>query len=317
MSVFKTAADELTATAQDAPSVGTATDGESRPQTGVEAEQHEAGNGHSAAAKALGRAIVITSGKGGVGKTTTTANVGWALAALGKDVVLVDADVGLRNLDIVLGLENRVRFHLLDVIEGKAELEEALVRDKRNARLQLLPAAQAREKEDVDSGEMQRLIERLRERFEFVLIDSPAGIEMGFRNAVVGAQHAIIVCTPEVAAVRDADRVVGLLPPDWTPELVVNRLRPALVRKGKMLSVDDVNAILRLPLLGVIPDEPAVIVATNKGEPLAFDPASEVGAAYRSIAARIAGVEREDEPPPRPREGGFLKKLSALFGNLG
>ena len=267
------------------------------------------------AAVALGRAIVITSGKGGVGKTTTTANVGAALAALGKRVVLVDADIGLRNLDIVLGLENRVRYHLLDVIEGNVELDEALIRDKRSANLYLLAAAQAREKEDVDVDEMQRLMEQLRERFEYVLIDCPAGIELGFRNAVAGAQHAIIVCTPEVSAVRDADRVVGLLPNDWSPELIVNRLRPALVRKGKMLSVDDVNAILRLPLLGVIPDEPAVIVATNKGEPPAFDPNSQLGAAYRAIAARITGEETAPaEVPTEPEGGGFLSKLGALFG---
>jgi len=263
----------------------------------------------------LGRAIVITSGKGGVGKTTTTANVGAALAALGKRVVLVDADVGLRNLDIVLGLENRVRYHLLDVIEGNADLDEALIRDKRNTNLYLLAAAQAREKEDVDGDQMQRLMEQLRERFDYVLIDCPAGIELGFRNAVAGAQHAIIVCTPEVSAVRDADRVVGLLPNDWAPELIVNRLRPAMVRKGKMLSVDDVNAILRLPLLGVIPDEPAVIVATNRGEPPAFDPASQLGAAYRAIAARIAGEETGPAEIPTEREsGGFLAKLGALFG---
>jgi septum site-determining protein MinD len=264
---------------------------------------------------ALGRAIVITSGKGGVGKTTTTANVGAALAAMGKRVVLVDADVGLRNLDIVLGLENRVRFHLLDVIEGKAELDDALIRDKRNPNLYLLAAAQAREKEDVDGDEMQHLMEQLRERFDYVLIDCPAGIELGFRNAVAGAQHAIIVCTPEVSAVRDADRVVGLLPNDWAPELIVNRLRPALVRKGKMLSVDDVNAILRLPLLGVIPDEPAVIVATNRGEPPALDPNSQLGASYRAIAARITGDETGPaEMPTEPQSGGLFKKLGALFG---
>jgi septum site-determining protein MinD len=168
-------------------------------------------------ARAAGRAIVITSGKGGVGKTTTTANVGAALAARGKDVVLVDADVGLRNLDIVLGLENRVRYHLLDVLEKKVELETALIRDKRNERLHLLAAAQSREKEDVDTDAMRALIDRLRAQFEFVLIDCPAGIEMGFKNAIAGAQHAIVVCTPEVAAVRDADRVVGLLPADWRP----------------------------------------------------------------------------------------------------
>ena len=261
----------------------------------------------------LGRAIVITSGKGGVGKTTTTANVGAALAALGKRVVLIDADVGLRNLDIVLGLENRVKFHVLDVIENKAELDDALVRDKHLESLYLLAAAQTREKEDVPTEAMIALVERLRARFEFVLIDCPAGIEAGFRNAVAGAGHAIVVCTPEVSAVRDADRVIGLLPNDWRPELVVNRLRPALVRKGKMLSVEDVDAILRLPLLGVIPDEPGIIIATNKGRPIALDQQSAVGAAYRQIAARLAG---HDVPAPKVKaaEPGFFSKIGALFG---
>jgi septum site-determining protein MinD len=261
----------------------------------------------------LGRAIVITSGKGGVGKTTTTANVGAALAKLGKRVALVDADVGLRNLDIVLGLENRVKFHVLDVIENKAALDDALVRDKNLETLYLLAAAQTREKEDVSSGAMIALVEQLRARFEFVLIDCPAGIETGFRNAIAGASHAIVVCTPEVSAVRDADRVVGLLPGDWRPELIVNRLRPALVRKGKMLSVEDVDAILRLPLLGVIPDEPGIIIATNKGRPIALDEHSAVGAAYRQIAARLAGG---DVPAPTVKvaEPGFFAKFGTLFG---
>src|SRR5271165_3992222 len=259
-----------------------------------------------------GRAIVITSGKGGVGKTTTTANVGAALAARGKRVALVDADVGLRNLDVVLGLESRVRHHLLDVLEEKVDLETALVRDKRNENLYLLAAAQAREKEDVDTAQMKALIARLRESFDFVLIDCPAGIEMGFKNAVAGAQHAIVVCTPEVSSVRDADRVVGLLPSDWRPELIVNRLRPDLVRKSKMLSVDDVNEILRLPLLGVIADEPGLIVATNKGEPIALDPGSATGAAYRAIAARLDG---ENVPAPSvSTETGLFGKIGAWLG---
>jgi septum site-determining protein MinD len=260
----------------------------------------------AAAAPKRGRAIVITSGKGGVGKTTTTAT--------GKRVVLVDADVGLRNLDIVLGLESRVKYHLLDVLEEKVTLDEALVRDKRSESLFLLPAAQTREKEDVVTSEMKALIEQLCDRFDYVLIDCPAGIEMGFKNAVAGASHAIIVCTPEVSAVRDADRVVGLLPSDWRPELIINRLRPQLVKKGKMLSVDDVNGILRLPLLGVIADEPGVIVATNKGEPLALDPASVTGAAYRAIAAKIAGDPVAEPPLPAAPPTGFFAMLSAFFG---
>ena len=261
---------------------------------------------------ALGRAIVITSGKGGVGKTTTTANLGTALARRGASVALVDADVGLRNLDIVLGLESRVKYHVLDVLEEKVSLDDALVRDKNSSTMQLLAAAQTREKDEVDTEKMQALIHSLRERFEYVLIDCPAGIEKGFQNAVAGAQEAIVVCTPEVSAVRDVDRVVGLLGNKFAPQLVINRVRPQLVKKGKMLSVDDVNAILRLPLLGVIADEPDVIVSTNKGEPLALRTDSQTAAAYHAIAARIAG---EDVPAPTVEyKESLMDRLGAFFG---
>jgi len=260
----------------------------------------------------LGRAIVITSGKGGVGKTTTTANLGTALAKRGANVALVDADVGLRNLDILLGLESRVRYHLLDVLEEKVELDDALVRDKHCPNLYLLAAAQAREKDEVNTESMRELIEELRERFEYVLIDCPAGIEMGFTNAVVGAQEAIVVCTPEVSAVRDVDRVVGLLGNAFAPKLIINRVRPHLVRKGKMLSVEDVNSILRLPLLGVIADEAEVIVSTNKGEPIALRTDSQTAKAYHSIAARIAG---EDVAAPMVEyKETFMDKLGSLLG---
>ena len=254
-----------------------------------------------------GRAIVMTSGKGGVGKTTTTANIGAALAAGGASVVLVDADVGLRNLDIVLGLEARVRHHVLDVLEEKVTLEDALVTDKRVPKLRLLAAAQTREKDDVDTEAFRGLISSLRDRFDYVLIDCPAGIEKGFANAIAGADEAIVVCTPEVSAVRDADRVVGLLGDDRSIKLIVNRLRPALVKRGKMLSVDDVNGILHLPLLGVIADAPDVIVSTNRGEPVALDPASPVGETYRAIAQRITGALTT--APEIPRERSFLDKL--------
>jgi septum site-determining protein MinD len=260
----------------------------------------------------LGRAIVVTSGKGGVGKTTTTANLGTALAARGARVVLVDADVGLRNLDIVLGLESRVQHHVLDVIEERATLDDALVADKRSPSLFLLAAAQSREKEDVDIDKMRDLVRSLRERFEYVLIDCPAGIETGFKNAVAGAEEAIVVCTPEVSAVRDVDRVVGLLGNRFRPQLIVNRIRPHLVRKGKMLSVEDVNAILRLPLLGVIADEPEIIVSTNRGEPLALRADLPTAAAYRAIAARVAG---EDVPAPMPQQKeSLLSRVGAWFG---
>jgi septum site-determining protein MinD len=267
----------------------------------------------------LGRAIVITSGKGGVGKTTTTANLGTALARRpstgsgpANRVVLIDADVGLRNLDIVLGLESRVKHHVLDVLEENVALDEALVRDKNSPSLHLLAAAQTREKDDVDTEKMRALVQTLRERFDYVLIDCPAGIEMGFKNAVVGADEAIVVCTPEVSAVRDVDRVVGLLGNKFSPQLIINRVRPQLVKKGKMLSVDDVNSILRLPLLGVIADEPDVIVSTNKGEPIALRSDSRTAAAYHAIAARIAG---EDVPAPTvEHKESFMDRLGALFG---
>ncbi len=260
-----------------------------------------------------GRAIVITSGKGGVGKTTTTANLGHALAARGCSVALIDADVGLRNLDIVLGLESRVKHHVLDVLEGKVELEEALVRDKHNENLVLLAAAQTREKDEVDTEKMKALVEQMRERFDYVIIDCPAGIELGFKNAVIGADEAIVVCTPEVSAVRDVDRVVGLLGNRFRPQLIVNRLRPALVKKGKMLSVEDVNAILRLPLLGVIADEPEIIITTNRGEPIALRRDGATASAYHAIAARIAG---DDVPAPtvETKETSFFGKLGAIFG---
>ena len=267
----------------------------------------------SAPAPRLGRAIVLTSGKGGVGKTTTTANLGTALANRGARVVLVDADIGLRNLDIVLGLESRVKHHLLDVLEERASLDEALVPGKHSESLFLLAAAQSREKDEVETSKMKALILSLRERFDYVLIDCPAGIELGFRNAVAGADEAIVICTPEVAAVRDVDRVVGLLGNRFRPQLVINRLRPNLVKKGKMLSVEDVNAILRLPLLGVIADEPEIIVTTNRGEPLALRKDTPTGAAYHAIAARVAG---EDVPAPMPAAAKvtILERVGTLFG---
>jgi len=207
----------------------------------------------------------------------------------------------------VLGLEARVRHHVLDVLEGIAELDDALVSDKRVPTMKLLAASQTREKDDVDTPAFRALIGRLRERFDYVLIDCPAGIEKGFVNAIAGADEAIIVCTPEVSAVRDADRVVGLLGERQKISLIVNRLRPALVKRGKMLSVDDVNAILRLPLLGVIADEPGVIVSTNKGEPIALDAGSPTGDEYRRIAGRIAGTDAST--PEIPREPTFFERF--------
>ena len=291
--------ERLTVVPMPEPSAGTASP-EPHPDTASPTDA-------AAVPRVRGRAIVVTSGKGGVGKTTTTANIGAALAAMGASVVLVDADVGLRNLDIVMGLEARVRHHVLDVLEGKATLEESLVSDKRVPSLKLLAAAQTREKDDVDTAAFRDLMSSLRDRFDYVLIDCPAGIEKGFSNAIVGADEALIVCTPEVSAVRDADRVVGLLGDERSVKLIVNRLRPALVRKGKMLSVDDVNGILRLPLIGIVADAPDVIVSTNRGEPVALDAASPVGEAYREIAQRIAGTLTT--APEIPREKSFFEKL--------
>jgi len=248
-----------------------------------------------ARATTTGRAIVVTSGKGGVGKTTVTANLGAALSDAGKRVVVVDADVGLRNLDVVMGLENRVRLHSLDVIEERCTLDEALVRDRMRRTLALLPAAQNRDKDEIDPEDMLDLVDELQEKFDIVLIDCPAGIEQGFRNAVGGAQEAIIVTTPEVSAVRDADRVAGLLPGDMPARLIINRVRPQLVRKGTMMSVDDVLDILRLDLVGVVPDDKEVIVATNRGKPVIDVSGSPTGAAIRRIASRLLG---EDVPIP-------------------
>ncbi len=264
------------------------------------------------ASQTKGRAIVITSGKGGVGKTTVTANLGAALADSGKRVVVVDADVGLRNLDVVMGLENRVRLHSLDVIEERCELDEALVRDRVRRSLMLLPAAQNRDKDEIEPEDMIDLIDELRDTFDVVLIDCPAGIEQGFRNAVVGAQEAIVVTTPEVSAVRDADRVAGLLPNDMPARLIINRVRPQLVKKGTMMSVDDVLEILRLELVGVIPDDKEVIVATNRGNPVIDMTGSPTGQALRRIASRLLG---EDVPIPDLTErkdwfSGVLSKLN-------
>jgi len=264
-----------------------------------------------AAKTAYGRAIVVTSGKGGVGKTTTTANLGTALADAGKRVAVVDADVGLRNLDVVLGLENRVHKHLLDVIEKQCTMEEALVRDRVRRTLYLLPAAQNREKDEVPEEAMCAVIRALQTQFDFVLIDCPAGIEQGFRNAVAGAQEAIVVTTPEVSAVRDADRVIGLLPPNVPAKLIVNRVRPALVRKNTMMSVDDVNNILRLELIGVVPDEKEIIIATNRGTPVIDIEGSETGAAFRRIARRLLG-ETIEIPAFQERQGLFSRFMSTL-----
>lgn len=240
------------------------------------------------------RIIVMTSGKGGVGKTTCTANLGMALAQREQHVAVVDADFGLRNLDLLLGLENRIVFTALDVLAGECRIEKALVKDKRQPNLALLAAAQNRSKEAITPQQMKQLVANLSGRFNFILIDSPAGIEMGFQNAIAPAREAIIVTTPEISAVRDADRVIGLLEASDVKviKLIINRLKPAMVQEEQMMSVQDVLDILAVPLLGVIPDDERVIVSANRGEPLVLEQKmSLAGIAFSNIARRLLGEQ--------------------------
>ncbi|ATV35979.1 septum site-determining protein MinD [Fusobacterium pseudoperiodonticum] len=239
------------------------------------------------------RVIVITSGKGGVGKTTTTANIGAALADKGHKVLLIDTDIGLRNLDVVMGLENRIVYDLIDVIEGRCRVSQALIKDKRCPNLVLLPAAQIRDKNDVNTDQMKELIFSLKESFDYILIDCPAGIEQGFKNAIAAADEAIVVTTPEVSATRDADRIIGLLEAAGikNPKIVVNRLRIDMVKEKNMLSVEDILDILAVKLLGVVPDDENVVISTNKGEPLVYKGDSLAAKAFKNIASRIEGVE--------------------------
>ena len=238
----------------------------------------------------MSEVIVITSGKGGVGKTTTTANIGTGLAQLNKKVVMIDTDIGLRNLDVVMGLENRIVYNLVDVIEGKCRIRQALIKDKRYPELCLLPSAQTRDKDAVTPEQMVALINELREEFDYILLDCPAGIEQGFKNAVAGADRALVVTTPEVSAIRDADRIVGLLEANEMKriDLIVNRLRVDMVKRGEMMSVDDVQEILAVPLLGILPDDEQVVIATNQGEAIAGS-GSKAGEAFTNISHRILG----------------------------
>src|SRR5690554_1466110 len=218
----------------------------------------------------MGTAIVITSGKGGVGKTTTSANLGTGLAMLGYSVVVLDADIGLRNLDVVLGLENRIVYDIVDVVEGNCRLKQALIKDKRHEKLYLLPAAQTRDKSAVTPEQMLTLLQELKQQHDYIIIDSPAGIEQGFQYSVAGADKAIIVTTPEISAVRDADRVIGILEANELndPELIVNRIRPDMVRRGDMMNIEDILDILAIDLIGVVPDDENIVISTNKGEPI-------------------------------------------------
>lgn len=240
----------------------------------------------------MSEVIVITSGKGGVGKTTTTANVGTGLASLGKSVVLIDTDIGLRNLDVVMGLENRIVYNLVDVIEGNCRIKQALIKDKRYPSLYLLPSAQTKDKSAVSPEQMKKLIHELKEQFDYILLDCPAGIEQGFKNAIAGADRALVVTTPEVSAIRDADRIIGLLEANEFEkiELVINRLRHDMIRRGEMMTIDDVIDILAIPLIGAVPDDENVVISTNQGEPLVGS-ATQAGKAYLNISKRVNGED--------------------------
>ncbi|SEF89715.1 septum site-determining protein MinD [Caloramator fervidus] len=258
--------------------------------------------------------IVVTSGKGGVGKTTTTANLGTALAMLGKKVVVVDADTGLRNLDLHLGLENRIVYNLVDVIEGTCKLKQALIKDKRLDNLFLLPTAQTKDKTAVKPEQMQELVENLKKDFDFVIIDCPAGIEHGFENAVAGADKAIVVTTPEVSAVRDADRIIGKLEAKGLEDhqLIINRIKFEMTKKGEMLNIDDMTDILAIKLLGIVPDDEKIVISTNRGEPAVTDPTSKAGQAYKNIARRLLGEEVPFMELDN-QESGFFSMIKKLF----
>jgi len=260
----------------------------------------------------MGEVIVITSGKGGVGKTTTSANLGCGLAIAGKNVVLIDADIGLRNLDVVMGLENRIVYDLVDVVEGKCRLKQALIKDKRYSSLFLLAAAQTKDKSAVSPEQMVKLCEDLREEHDYIIIDCPAGIEQGFNYAIAGADRAIVVATPEVSSVRDADRIVGLLEAAEIKNirLILNRLRPDMIKRGDMMTIDDVVDILAIEVLGLVPDDESIVVSTNRGEPAVADNNSRAGQAFRNITQRLLG---NDVPFMELEEtgglGAWLKKV--------
>ncbi len=261
----------------------------------------------------MGKVYVVTSGKGGVGKTTTTANIGTALAAKGYRVALVDADIGLRNLDLILGLENRVVYDLVNVIEKKCKLKQALIKDKRQKELYMLPAAQTRDKDCVSAEQMKELCDELKRDFDYILIDCPAGIEQGFKNAIAGADGALVVTTPEVSAVRDADRIIGLLEANnlKRPKLIVNRIRVDMVKRGNMMSVEDIEDLLAVDVMGIVPDDENIIITSNKGEPAAMNEKTLIGEAYRNIAGRICG---EDIPYIKFETENFITRVKKMFG---
>ena len=260
----------------------------------------------------MSEAIVITSGKGGVGKTTTTANIGTGLAMMGKKVVVVDTDIGLRNLDVVLGLENRIVYNLVDVINGSCRLRQALIKDKRHPNLFLLPSAQTKDKTAVSPEQMIKLTEDLKEEFDYILLDCPAGIEQGFKNAIAGADKALVVTTPEVSAIRDADRIIGLLEANDLRDiyLIINRLRPDMISRGYMMSVEDVIEILAVDLIGTIIDDEQIVIATNQGEPLSGKN-SQAEEEYQNICRRLIG-EEIPFAAIKPKKGVF-QRIGSIF----
>ena len=260
----------------------------------------------------MGEIIVVTSGKGGVGKTTTTANIGAGLAELGKEVLVIDTDLGLRNLDVVMGLENRIVYNLVDVITGGCRLNQALIKDSRYENLYLLPSAQTKDKSAVTPEQMIKLTTELKQLYDFILLDCPAGIEQGFQNAIAGADRALVVTTPEVSAIRDADRIIGLLESNQMKQidLIINKIRIDMVKRGDMMSVEDVTEILSANLIGIIPDDEKVVIATNQGEPV-VEMDSVSGQAYKNICRRIMGEEVPFLNLEKPNS--LLSKLAHVF----
>ncbi len=263
----------------------------------------------------MGKVIVVTSGKGGVGKTTTSANIGTGLAELGKKVLLIDADIGLRNLDVIVGMEDRIVYDLIDVTDGSCRLSEALITDRKYENLSLLPAAQTKDKTAVSPEQMAKLCGELKNTFDYVIIDCPAGIEQGFKNAVAGADEALVVTVPEVSAVRDADRIIGLLEESGIkePKLVLNRIRPEMTKSGDMLNLGDIKEILGIDAIGVIPDEEAVIISSNRGIPVVLNPDSTAGQAYKNIVRRINGEDVPLLDLEKKKKVGLLTRLKRIF----
>lgn len=260
------------------------------------------------------KVVTITSGKGGVGKTTTSANIGVALARLNKRVVMIDADIGLRNLDVIMGLENRIVYDLVDVVEGRCRLQQAMIKHKGFDKLYLIPAAQTRDKTAISPADMIHISDKLRNEFDFIIIDSPAGIERGFRNAIAPADEVLIVTNPEISAVRDADRIIGLIEAEnkGPGKLIINRLKTAMVKRGDMLSAEDIVDILSLDIIGIVPEDEHVIPASNSGVPVTLNENSRAGIAFRNIARRLTGEEVPMMDLEEPE--GFFKRIAKLFG---